>query len=87
MIEPPGDLRRWRVLEVDDGVLIAGKFMLVEQRSSAMKQPDEFKTGVVANALAVKTREQRRGRSTVKALVVKEDPDPQNRSWLLAPGH
>ncbi len=38
MIEPPGDLRRRRILEVDDGVLVAGKVVLVEERSGAVHQ-------------------------------------------------
>ncbi len=39
MVEPPCDLRRSRVLEVDDGVLIAAEFALVKQRAGAMHQP------------------------------------------------
>ena len=30
MIEPPGNFRRWRILEVHDGVLVAGEFGFVK---------------------------------------------------------
>ncbi len=38
MIEPPGDARRGRVFEVDDGVLVAGEFALVKERAGAMDE-------------------------------------------------
>ena len=38
MIEPPGDVRRGGVLEVDDGVLVAGELALVKERAGAMDQ-------------------------------------------------
>jgi hypothetical protein len=36
MVEPPGDLRRRRVFEVNDGVLVAGELRLIKQRPGAM---------------------------------------------------
>ena len=59
MVEPPCDLGRGRVLEVDDGVFIAGKLALVEERAGAMHQAVIFVAGVGGDALAVETREER----------------------------
>ena len=46
MIEPPGDPRRGRVFEIDDGVFVAGKLALVEERAGAMHQPVILVAGV-----------------------------------------
>jgi hypothetical protein len=58
MVEPPGDSRRGRVFEVDNGVLVAGKFALVKERAGAVHQPVVFIAGAGNDALAMKTREQ-----------------------------
>jgi len=39
MIEPPGDARRRRIFEVNDGVLVAREIALFKQRAGAMHQP------------------------------------------------
>jgi hypothetical protein len=56
MVEPPRDFGGWRVLEIDNRVLIAGEIALIEQRSRAMDQAKEGEIGVVANALRIETR-------------------------------
>ena len=55
MIEPPGNARRRRILEIHDGVFVAGEVIFVEERTGTMHQPLVFEFGVLANALAVKT--------------------------------
>jgi hypothetical protein len=77
MVEPPGNLGRRGVFEIYNGILITGKLALVEKRSRAMKQSKVFESRAVADALAVKPREQGRRCGTVKALVMEEDPDSQ----------
>jgi len=58
VIEPPGYMRGGRVFEVDDGVLVAGKFGLIEERAGTMHQAVVLVIGTRSNALAVETREQ-----------------------------
>ena len=77
VVEPPGDARRRGVLEVHDRVLVAIELGLVEQAAGAMHQTAEDELGVVANALAIKARKQRRARRPVETLIVKKHPDPQ----------
>ena len=59
MVEPPGNARRGRVFEVDDGVLVAGKLTLVKERAGAVHQPVKLVLRVRLDALAVEAREQR----------------------------
>jgi hypothetical protein len=55
MIEPPGNARRRRILEIDDGIFVAREIRLVEQRAGAMDQTDILEIGVLSDALAIKT--------------------------------
>ena len=82
MVEPPGDARRGRVFEIDDGVFVAGEIVFVEQRAGAMDQPYIFEFGV-ADALPVETRKQRRRTRAVETLIVIEDSYPHKPSRLL----
>src|SRR5271157_2977822 len=82
MVEPPGYARRRLVFEIDDGVLVAGEVLFVEERSGAMHQAHVFELGMLADALAVKAREQRGRAGPVETLVVIEDPYP-HKSFLL----
>src|SRR3954463_15170528 len=77
MIEPPCDIRRTGVLEIDYGVLLAIKLVLVEQRARPVYQAGEDEFCITANALAVKTGKQRGRRSSVETLVVIENTDSQ----------
>jgi hypothetical protein len=77
MIEPPGDFGRRRIFEVDNRVLIAGKFALVEQRSGPVHKPVVIVCRILVDALAMKPRKQRSGAGSVEALVVIEDFNPQ----------
>jgi hypothetical protein len=58
VIEPPRNTRRGAILEVHDGVFVAGKIGFVEQRASTMHQPAILKLRRGVNALAIKSREQ-----------------------------
>src|SRR5271163_3245627 len=77
MIEPPRNLGRTGVFEIDDGILVAVEMGFVKQRSGAMHETGEDELGVSANALAIKTGEQRRGASSVETFVVVKDSDFQ----------
>jgi hypothetical protein len=77
MIEPPRDCRGAGVLEIDDGIFVAVELRFVEERAGAMDEAGELEIDVAADALAVKAREQRGRRSSVKTLVVVKDPDSQ----------
>ena len=70
MIEPPGDCGRWRVFEINDGVFIAGKFLLIEQRAGAMDESAEFVFRRRRDAFAVEACKQRGGTCAVKTFVV-----------------
>ena len=83
VVEPPCDARRGRVLEVDDGVFVAGEIAFVEERSGAVHQPVILVDRVRHHALAVESREERGAASSVEALVVVEDANSQDPepSW------
>jgi len=73
MVEPPGDLWRTGVLEIDDGIFVAVEIRLVKQRTGAMQQSGEGEVGVFANSLAIKAGEKRCRRSSIETLIVVED--------------
>ena len=79
MVKPPGDLRRSRILEVDNGVNVAGEVILVEKGSGAMYQSVEFKRGFGVDSLVIKTAEERSRAGTIKTLIVVKDP---NDHWF-----
>jgi len=83
VIEPPGNLRRGRILEVHDGVFVAGELAFVKQRSGTMDQAVVLVSGVFGDAFAMESRKQRGGAGAVKAFVVIEDPNPQNSHSLV----
>ncbi len=77
MIKPPGDFGRARIFEIDDGVLVAVKLILVEQGASAVDQAGENKIHIAANALAVEAGEQGSRRCTIETFVVIKNPNAQ----------
>src|SRR5579863_8644263 len=77
MIEPPCNLGRARVLEVDDGVLVSGEIRFVEQRSRAMQQAGKDELGIFANPLAIEAGKKRRRRGSVETFIVVKDSDFQ----------
>src|SRR5882724_6657011 len=71
MIEPPGQLFRWRILEIDDRVFIAVKHIAFEQEvPGAMQQAAIFNVGVVVNSFEIKTGKRRRRGNAVKTMSV-----------------
>ena len=84
VVEPPGNLRRGRILEVDNGILIAGKVALVEESSGSVHQPVilifDGRVKAWCDALPVEPCKQRSGASPIKAFVVIKDANPQAAS-------
>jgi hypothetical protein len=78
MIEPPGNLGRTGVFEIDDGVFITVEMRLVEERAGAMQQAGKNEFGVVANAFAIEAGKQCGGAGPVETLVVIENFDFQS---------
>src|SRR5258708_15912802 len=77
MVEPPGDLGRTGVLEIDDGVFIAVKMGFVKEGACAGHESGEYKVGIFANPFAIETGEECGGGSPVETLAVIEDSDFQ----------
>ena len=77
VVEPPGNARRGRVLEVDNRVFIARKLTLVEECTGAMDEAVIVIPCVAVDALAMKARKEGRGAGSVEALVVIEDVNLQ----------
>ena len=70
MVEPPGDAGRGRVLEIDDGVFVAGKLALVKERPGAMDEAVVFVRCACGDALAVEARKEGGRAGSVEAFVV-----------------
>jgi hypothetical protein len=81
MVEPPGDARRGAVLEIDDGVFVAGKVALVKERAGAVDESLICVGDLAAEAgsddLAIESREERRGTGSIEALVVVKNANLQ----------
>src|SRR5215472_3145624 len=86
MVEPPGDLGRTGILEVDDCVFVAIELALVEKRARAVQKTSELKVHIVADTLAIKPREQSRRGCTVEAFVVIENANFQSNSFPVISG-
>ena len=78
MIEPPGDFRRCRVFEIDNGVFVAREFAFIEERACTVDQPVVSVTRTGGYTFAMKPREQRGRASSIKTLVVVKDPNLQD---------
>ena len=83
VVKPPRDPRRGRVLEIDNGVFVAGKLVLVEQSPGPMHQAVVLVAGACGDPFAVKPREQRGRAGSVKAFVVVEDANLQDSNSSL----
>jgi hypothetical protein len=73
MIEPPRDLGRAGIFEVDYGVFVTVELLLVKQGASSVDEASKLEFRITANALAVKAGKQCRGGSAIKALVMIEN--------------
>jgi hypothetical protein len=78
MVKPPGNPGRAGVLEVHDGIFVAIKLLLIEQRPGAVQQTGKDEVDILPDPLPVKTREEGSRACPVKALVVIEDPNFQS---------
>jgi hypothetical protein len=77
VIEPPGDFGRTGIFEVDDGIFVAVKLLLIEQSAGTMEQAGEDEVHIVADSFPIKTGEQGSRASPVKTLVVIKDAHSQ----------
>jgi hypothetical protein len=84
MVEPPRDLRRTRIFEIDDCVFVAVELIFVEKSTGTMHEAGKFEFSIVTDPLAVKARKQRRRRSTVKTFVVVKDAYAQCNAPIVA---
>jgi hypothetical protein len=78
VIEPPGNPGRGGVLEINDGIFVAGKLALVKERAGAMNQAVVLIAGAGSDTLTMEAREQRGRASSVEAFVVIKDANPQD---------
>jgi hypothetical protein len=78
MVKPPGNPGRTGVLEVHDGIFVAIKLLLIEQRPGAVEQTGKDEVDILPDPLPVKTGEEGSRACPVKALVVIEDPNFQS---------
>jgi hypothetical protein len=85
VVEPPGDFARGRVLEIDNGILVAGKIVLVKQGAGAVQQAHIFKLDIVPNTLAIEAREEGGGASSIKTAVVIENANVHSDSLIFFP--
>ena len=77
VVEPPGDLGRGRVFEVDDGILVAGELALVKKHAGAVHQALILIAGPRRDTLTVEAREERGRAGSIKAFIVIKDANPQ----------
>jgi len=80
MVEPPRNLRRRRVFEIDDGVFIAGKVALLKKSTGAMDESVVFVLVTLTDALAMEAGEQRSRTGSIKALVVVQNANLQSET-------
>jgi hypothetical protein len=57
VIEPPRDFRRAGILEIDDGVFVAGEIGLIEEGAGPVDEATELVGGAGVDALLVETAE------------------------------
>src|SRR6185437_7308562 len=74
MVKPPGNLRRSRILKVDNGIFIAVKIGFIKERACTMHQPCELEVHIRSDAFAIEAGKQRRRGCSVKTFAVKKDP-------------
>ncbi len=77
MIEPPGNFRRGRIFEIDNGVFVAGKVAFLKKGPGAMDEAVVFVLVVLPYALAMEAGEERSRAGSIKALVVIQDANLQ----------
>ena len=79
MIKPPRQLRRRRVLEVDNRILPRTPPGLIKQRPCTMHQPLILKLLDRPHTLPMKPRKQRRRTSPIETMIMKKHPAIQSK--------
>ena len=70
MIEPPGQLFRRRILEIDDGVLVAIEHGFIKQVARTMQQTGVTDISIRVDSFIVETRKGCRRSNAVEAVAV-----------------
>src|ERR1051326_4843558 len=73
MIEPPRQLVRRGVFEVDDGILVGIKHRVVEEIAGPVQQPGVVDLGFRMNAFLVEASESGRRSDTIEAVAVVQE--------------
>src|SRR5690348_2059200 len=81
MVEPPGQLRRRRVLEVHNGVFVAIENRPFERLRRAVNHSAITEFRIFADAFAIETRKDSGGSSTVEALIMEANADFHPVNW------
>jgi hypothetical protein len=76
MIEPPGEPRVGRILEIHDGIYIAVKETVPEQLGGPVRKPREFERCLGRELGFVKPAEERGGSGAVETMVVIQNSHP-----------
>jgi hypothetical protein len=84
MIEPPGEQRRTRILEIDDDIFVAIERAIFEGLRRLVRHARVEKFCVRVDAFAEKASKYGGGGSSVKASVVETDTDFQIFSPLIS---
>ena len=79
VVEPPGEQRRARVFEIDDGVFVAVKGAVFKGLRGFVRHAGVQEFGGGVDALATEAREDGGGGSSVEAFVVEANPDFHRR--------
>src|SRR5690349_3260628 len=75
MVEPPGEPKGIRILEIHDGIFVAVEDAVFERLRGLVRHAGETKVRVRMDALAVETRKDGCGRRAVETFVVEADLD------------
>jgi hypothetical protein len=70
MVEPPVEFLGRRILEVNDGVLVAVEHLFVKERAGAVQERRVINVRAIVDLRAVEAREDRRRRHPVEAVAV-----------------
>jgi len=84
MIEPPGNLGRVGVLEIDDRVLVAVEQSVLPGLHRTMRHSREVKVRVRVKPLPIKTIKQRSRGGAIKAAVVETQADSGHERTVRA---
>jgi hypothetical protein len=84
MVEPPGDLGRAAVFEIDDRVFIAREERLIEKLIGAVKQAAIEKLGLRIDPAAEEVAEDGGRAGAIETAIVIEDPNAHGKPTSMA---